>query len=103
MNRLLAPKRKCGRGKLFHPRQGVPSYYWERDKVRLDGKTGRVFREQTEGSPDVWRQALMSLSNKVARGKHSQSSVWVPSSQREIKYSISTPFFSCMGGEIGFH
>lgn len=33
----------------------------------------------------------MSLSNKVERGKHSLSSVWLPSSQQDIKYSISTP------------
>lgn len=89
----LALKHKCGRGKLFYPQRGVPSYYWRKRQGEADSKTGRVFREQTEGSPDVWRQALMSLSNEVERerGKHSPSSVWLPSSQQDIKYSISTP------------
>lgn len=67
-----------------------------------DSKTGRVFREQTEGSPSVWRQALMSLSNEVerGRGKHSQSSVWLPSSQQDIKYSISTPSLVIWGMKL---
>lgn len=54
-------------------------------------ETEPVFREQTEGSPNVSRQALMSLSNKVEGGKHSQPSVCSPSSQQDIKYSVSTP------------
>lgn len=78
------------RGKLFSPQQGVPSYYREGEEVQADQETKQVFREQTEGSPDVSRQAEMSLRRREVN-RLSVSFVYLPSSQRDIKYSISTP------------
>lgn len=54
---------------------------------------------KTEGS-----QSVDVLSNKLEGRKHDPPSVWLPSSQQDIKYSISAPSpLIGGGGEIGLH
>lgn len=40
-----------GRGKLFYPRRGVPSYYWERDKVRQIARRGQCLGSKQKEAP----------------------------------------------------
>lgn len=58
-------------------------------------RKGSEALSKTEGSPRV-----NVPSNKVERRKHYPPSVWLPSSQQDIKYSISTPSPLLGGGGV---
>lgn len=75
-----ASEHKRARGKVFHHRRCDP-----------ENQRGEAL-SKTEGS-----QSVDVLSNKLEGHKHDPPSVWLPSSQQDIKYSISAPS-PLMGG-----